>query len=118
MPIQYVVNTSGRLLLGYGKEQPQNGVTLFHDAANGLVLVDNQVSLGAGETSMAKERFEQRLWGLVTSEICQLHSDNGIFNAEIFVEDCKNKFQTQSFLELVITIRILLLSGQIKLSCT
>ncbi len=30
-------------------------------------------------------------------EIHHLSSDNGIFNAELFVEDCKNKFQTQSF---------------------
>ncbi len=46
---------------------------------------------------MAKERFEQWLWELAAAEIHHLHSDNGIFNTELFVKDCKNKFQTQSF---------------------
>ncbi len=43
---------------------------------------------------MAKKHFEQWLWELAAIEIHHLHSDNGIFNAELFVEDCKNKFQT------------------------
>ncbi len=34
---------------------------------------------------------------LAAAEIHHLHSNNGIFNAELFVKDCKNKFQTQSF---------------------
>ncbi len=36
---QYVVNTPGRLLSGYGQEAPHNqfhGGTLFHDAVTGL----------------------------------------------------------------------------------
>ena len=96
---QYVVNTPGRLLSGYGREAPHNqfhGCTLFL----GLIWAENQVSLGAGETLMAKECFEQWLWELAAAEIYHLHSDNGIFNAELFVEDCKNKFQTQSFSEI------------------
>ncbi len=38
---QYVVNTPGQLLSGYGREAPHNqfhGGTLFHDAATGLML--------------------------------------------------------------------------------
>ncbi len=46
---------------------------------------------------MAKEHCKQWLWELGAAEIHHLHSDNGIFHAELFVEDCKNKFQTQSF---------------------
>ncbi len=34
-------------------------VHFFHDAATGLIWAENQVFLGAGETLMAKERFEQ-----------------------------------------------------------
>ncbi len=52
---QYVVNTPGSLLSGYGREAPHNqfhGDTLFHDVATGLILIENQVSLGAGETLM------------------------------------------------------------------
>ncbi len=97
---QYVVNTLGWPFLGYVREASHNqfhGGTLFHDAATGLIWAENQVSLGAGETLMAKERFEQWLWELAAAETHHLHSDNGIFNAELFVEDCKNKFQTQSF---------------------
>ncbi len=60
-----------------------------------LVCAENQVSLGAGETLMAKECFEQWLWDLAAAKIFLLHSDNGIFNAELLIEDCKNKFQTQ-----------------------
>ncbi len=93
---QYVVNTSGQLLSGYSKEATQNqfhGGTLFHDTATGLIWAENQVSLGAGETLLAKEHFEQWLWELAAAEIHHWHSDNGIFNAEFFVEDCKKKFQ-------------------------
>ncbi len=45
---------------------------------------------------MDKEWFEQWLWESVAAEICQLYSGNGIFNAKLFVKDCKKKFQTQS----------------------
>ncbi len=67
-------------------------------AAAGLIRAENQVYLGAGETLMAKECFEQWLWELAVAKICQLHSRNGIiFNTELFVEACMNKYQTQSF---------------------
>ncbi len=61
---QYVVNTPGLLLLGYGREAPHNQFhdsTLFHDTATGLICAENQVSLRAGETLMAKELFDQLL---------------------------------------------------------
>ncbi len=55
---QYVVNTPSRLILGCFKQLPHNqfyGGTMFHDAATGLVLAENQVSFRAGETLMANE---------------------------------------------------------------
>ncbi len=41
---QYVVNTPGRLLSGYGQEAPHNqfpGGTLFHNVATGLIWAEN-----------------------------------------------------------------------------
>ncbi len=46
---------------------------------------------------MAKECLVQLLWELAAAETYHLHSDNGILNAELFVEDCKKNFQMQSF---------------------
>jgi hypothetical protein len=50
------VNTPGRLLKGYGREGAEHrfhGGTIFNDAASGVIWVEPQVSLGAGETVMA-----------------------------------------------------------------
>ncbi len=54
---QYIVNTPGRLILGYDKDSPHNqfhGGTIFHYAATSLIWAENQVSLGIGETLIAK----------------------------------------------------------------
>ncbi len=70
---------------------------------------------------MAKECIEQMLWELAAAEICRLHSDNGIFNVELFVQDCKNKFQTQSFSGVGAhhqNALAALLNGLFKSSCT
>ncbi len=37
------------------------------------------------------------IWELVAAEIQILHSDNGFFTSKLFVEDCKNTYQTQLF---------------------
>ena len=53
---QFVVNTPGQLLTVCGQEGDNNhyhGRTIFNDAATGAMWVENQVSLGAGETIMA-----------------------------------------------------------------
>ncbi len=71
--------------------------TLFHNDDTGIIWAENSVFLGAGETQMGKGHFEQWLWELAAAEIHHLHRDNRIFNAELFVEDCKNMFQMQSF---------------------
>ena len=62
---QYVVRTPGRLIEGYGKEAEHNmyhGGTIFRDAASKYIHVENQVSLGAGDTTVAKLKFEEWLW--------------------------------------------------------
>ena len=97
---QFVVNTPGRLLSGFGREDDRNkfhGGTIFQDAATGIIWVECQVSLGAGETVMSKVRFEEWLWEMAAAEIKHLHSDNGVFTADMFRDDCKMKHQSQSF---------------------
>ena len=97
---QFVVKTPGRQLDGYGREGENNryhGGTIFNDAASGIIWVENQISLGAGDTIMAKEVFEEWLREKAWVEIKHYHSDNGVFTAEVFREDCKEKHQKQSF---------------------
>ena len=51
------MNTPGQLVSGYGHEDNSNkfhGGTLFQDAPAGIIWVEFQVSLGAGETVMSK----------------------------------------------------------------
>eukprot|EP01082_Thalassiosira_pseudonana_P009463 g8665.t1 g8665 contig3:647373-650417(+) len=96
---QFVVKTPGRLLKGYGREGAEHrfhGGTIFNDAASGVIWVEPQVSLGAGETVMSKVRFEEWLWEQAAAEVSHFHSDNGVF-ADLFREDCKRKGQSQSF---------------------
>ena len=68
---QFIVKTPGRLPTGYGWEGHENryhGGTIFNDAVSGAIWVENQVSLGAGETIEAKLHFEQWLRGLPGSK--------------------------------------------------
>ena len=79
---QFVCRTPGRLPTGYGREGTNsrfNGGTIYNDAASGLIWVENQVSLGASETIMGKERFEQWLYDIACVEVKHFHGDNGIF---------------------------------------
>ena len=50
------------------------GGTLYNDAATGIIWVENQVSLGARETFLWKERFEQWIWDQVCVEISHVHA--------------------------------------------
>jgi transposase InsO family protein len=59
--------------------------------------VENQVSLGAIETIMGKERFEQWIYDHAFVEIKHFHGDNGIFSSEEYRDDCADKMQSQSF---------------------
>ena len=79
---QFVCCTPGRLPNGYGREGSSsrfNGGTIYNDASSGLIWVENQVSLGANETVMGKERFEQWMYEHAYVEIKHFHGENGIF---------------------------------------
>ena len=95
-----MVKTPGRLLKGYGREVSHNcysGGTIFQDAASNLVRVQPQISLGAGETVIAKLSFEDWIWNLAGILAKYYHSDNGVFVADHFRNDCFKKDQTYSF---------------------
>ena len=97
---QYVVKKTGHLEKGYGCEALHNcyhGGTIFQDAVSNLVRVQNQVSLGAGDTVMGKAAFEDWIWNLTSVMAKHYHSDNGIYTSELFRSDCTDKQQTQSF---------------------
>ena len=96
----FIVSTPGRLLEGYGREGKNNryhGGTIFNDAATGIIWAESQVSLNASETLLSKAWFEQWLMENGCVEIKHLHSDNGVFSAEEFKDECAKKNQTQSF---------------------
>jgi len=97
---QFVSGTPGRLFTGYGREAQHNrfqGGTIFNDAASGAIRVEHQVSLGAGETICAKERFEEWLYEQCCTDVKRYHSDNGVFIAAEFRADCDSKHQQQTF---------------------
>ena len=97
---QYISKIPGRLPTGYGQEGPDStyhGGTIFNDAASGIIHVENQVSMGTGETIASKLRFEQWLYDLAMVEVLQYCSDKGVFTAEEFREACAEEDQTQSF---------------------
>jgi hypothetical protein len=82
---QYVVRTPGRLPTGFGKEMPTNmyhGGTIFRDAASKYIQVQNQMSLGAGETVNSKLGFEEWRWEVARERVKHYHSDNGVFTAQ------------------------------------
>ncbi len=70
---------------------------MFHDAANGLIWAENRDSLGAGETLMAKNALNKGYGNWLLPKFTNCIVTMGFFNPEFFVEDCKNKYQTQSF---------------------
>ena len=97
---QFVCKTPGRLPTGYGREGSNScyqGGTIYNDAASGLIWVENQVSLGASETIMGKERFEQWIDDTAYADVKHFHGDNGIFASEQYRQECIVKGQTQSF---------------------
>ncbi len=96
---QFICRTPGRLPKGYGRESADRrfqGGTIYKDAASGLIWVENQVSLGANETVMGKSCFEQWLWDMAYAEVKHYHGNDGIFSAEEYCLECKEKGQSQS----------------------
>ena len=63
-----------------------HGGTISRDAASKYIHVKNQVSLGAGETTMVKLKFEQWLWEQTQAAAKHYDSDNGIFQAKRFTD--------------------------------
>ncbi len=62
---QFIVTVPGWLPSGFGRVGANacyHGRTIFQDAGSGVIWVENQVSMGAGETIIAKVRFEEWLW--------------------------------------------------------
>ena len=97
---QFNVYTTGRKFSGYGKESSENGFnggTVYVDAASGLVRVEMQVSLGANETVIGKHKFEQWVYNLASVCIKRYHSDNGVYDATEFRDDCAAQDQKQTF---------------------
>jgi hypothetical protein len=97
---QFVCRTPGWLPSGFGRESCTgrfHGGTIFSDAASGLIWVENQVSLGASETIMGKEHFEQWLYDIACIEVKHFHGNNGIFSSEEYCLECSKKRQLQSF---------------------
>jgi hypothetical protein len=91
---QFIAHTPGQRLDGYGHDGPKrsfHGGTLYTDAASNLVYVEYQTSMGAGKTVMGKARFEQMCWNLAGVTIKNYHSNNGVYNASMFCEDCISK---------------------------
>jgi hypothetical protein len=85
---------------GYGREGPKrslHGGTLYTDATSNLIYVECQTSMGAGKSVMGKNLFEQMCWNLAGVTIRTYHSDNGVYNASVFREDCISKDQSQTF---------------------
>ena len=96
---QFKVPVPGRRLWGFGKEKDQDLYTcgtVFHDMASSYIWMEFQSDGSAGETLKGKIRFEDYLSTLGVS-IKHLHSDNGIYIAKDFQDDCSSKGQKQSF---------------------
>ena len=118
---QFVVNTPGRLLNGFGKESSReklHGGTIFQDAATGIIWVECQVLLGAGGTLMSKMPFEEWLWEVAAAEISHLHSDNGIFTSNMFRLIANRSINLRVSLVLAQNIKMQWLSAPYRLSPT
>ena len=49
-----------------------------------MIWAENQLSLGASEKVLWKERFEKWLWEKACVETYHMHGDNGIFASDHF----------------------------------
>jgi hypothetical protein len=97
---QFICKKPGHLPTGYGHESQDcrfQGGTIFNDAASGLIWVKNQVSFGANKTVMGKACFKKWLYDQCVCEVKHYHGDYGIFSAEEFWCDCKEKQKSQSY---------------------
>ena len=76
---QSIVNTTNNFPSGYvceGSHLCFHGRTVFWDAETGIICIDHQVSLKAGDTMMENISYEEWLWEKYYSETKHLYSDN------------------------------------------
>lgn len=77
---QFDYGTSHGLLKEVRNEEAENCYhcgTLYTDGASGLIHIEPEVSLGAGETIIDKQCVEQRIWHLGGVLSNHYHYDNG-----------------------------------------
>lgn len=89
---QFVVKTPGRLCHGYRKESTKNTCsegTILINTASRFIFVGPQISLSAAETVLAKQFFEEYLQELAVVKVKHYHSENVVFCAQEFWDDCK-----------------------------
>ena len=95
------VGIAGRAYEGYGG--PNAGVqfrylTLFHDAATGIIKIYLQQNGSTSATLYAKQQFEDFMRTEANVFVKHYHSDQGSnFTDEKFAADCSEKQQSQSF---------------------
>ena len=96
----FVCSTKGRLLHGYGKEDPKTqfvGGALFVDHASGYIFINEQVHLNTHCTIASKEAFEAhcRDFGVVPQAYI---SDNGsTFTSKDYVDHLKRFNQVTKY---------------------
>ena len=96
----YVSFVPGRLPHTKAKEKKKNqysGGTIFCDHASGAIFIVNQVSLRAGETLMAKHKFERWARANNVPEIKSYRADHTPFNSATWQHDIALKKQTIDF---------------------
>ena len=73
-------------------------LTLFHDAATGLIKIYLQENGSTAATLWSKQQFERFLWTTAGVTVKHYHSDQGSnFTDATFAADVEEKQQTQSF---------------------
>ncbi len=99
---QHAINIPGRLLPGHCPNQCLDGTSL-HYAATCLIKAENQVSLGASETVMVKEQFEQWLV-LLKFTIFMARMESSILN--FLSRIARTIINHSSFLALMLTTKM------------
>ena len=83
---QFSIKSTGQLPSVYYKEAPHShfcGGNIYNDTKSSVILVTNQVSLGADETIMGNMKFEECLWNQLLYGISNFNGDNRIFIADM-----------------------------------
>jgi hypothetical protein len=95
---QYESRAPGRTFSSKGASSSLKyvGGTLFYDAASGYISIQHQHGLTAAETIQSKIKFEQEASQAGVS-VNEYHTDNGVFNAQTFMQEIANKGQGIQF---------------------